>query len=177
MPMHDSTRDQILDAMVSQGWANQSDGNVDASTGHFARVSNEPADIGNEFGGIMDAFKDEAYLEIPEDYDWAELVGHFLVLKDSAGFLTVIKYDSEAELVKVYRDLESAYSDWLGPDDDEIKTAYDDYVADMNDDFALSDCRYWVTNQMGNCGGRVELVDGQPICENCRNRPTYRRNL
>ena len=37
---------------------------------------------------------------------------------------------------------------------------------------ALSDCANWVTNERGDCGGRVECVEGVVLCENCRNRPT-----
>lgn len=37
--------------------------------------------------------------------------------------------------------------------------------------YSLSDCVNWETNTQGDCGGRVEEVDGVVICETCRNRP------
>lgn len=41
-------------------------------------------------------------------------------------------------------------------------------------EFGLDDCMYWTTNERGNCGGRVEVVNGKPVCENCRNRKPVR---
>jgi hypothetical protein len=37
--------------------------------------------------------------------------------------------------------------------------------------YALDDCINYATNNLGDCGGRIEEVGGQVICENCRNRP------
>lgn len=36
--------------------------------------------------------------------------------------------------------------------------------------YALSDCINWYVNEKGDCGGRVENIDGTVICENCRNK-------
>jgi len=36
--------------------------------------------------------------------------------------------------------------------------------------YSLSDCVNWETNVRGDCGGRVWMVNGVIICENCRNR-------
>ena len=109
MPMHDSTRDQILDAMAIDGWANASDGNVESPTGYFSRISNDVADIVSiidAFGGIGDV-----------DFDISELIGHFMVAKDSQGLLYVWQYPSESALVAEYDTLVSEYSTWLGDDD------------------------------------------------------------
>lgn len=35
--------------------------------------------------------------------------------------------------------------------------------------YALDDCVNWKTNVLGDCGGRVEMVNGQVVCETCRN--------
>lgn len=35
--------------------------------------------------------------------------------------------------------------------------------------YALSDCIYWEKNTLGDCSGRVEEVDGEIVCEHCRN--------
>jgi hypothetical protein len=37
-------------------------------------------------------------------------------------------------------------------------------------EYSLSDCVNWETNTLGNCGGRVEMVNGIILCETCRNR-------
>lgn len=44
-------------------------------------------------------------------------------------------------------------------------------VMDEAQDYALSDCVNWDTNTQGDCGGRVERVNGVVICETCRNKP------
>lgn len=36
--------------------------------------------------------------------------------------------------------------------------------------YSLSDCINYAVYNAGDCGGRVELVDGAVVCENCRNR-------
>ena len=112
MPMHDSTRDQLLDIMVSDGWANKSDGECDSPQGHFAIVTNAP----RELDSVIDAFEDAAK-EIDPEFDFSEMVGHFLVLKDSAGFLSVIEYTTHSDLLIVFGELERAFSLWMGDDD------------------------------------------------------------
>lgn len=42
-------------------------------------------------------------------------------------------------------------------------------IEDFRKDYSLSDCVNWTTNQLGNCSGRVELVNGTVVCEHCRN--------
>ena len=112
MPMHDSTRDQILDQMSLEGWANESDGNVESPTGYFSRISNDVADIVS----IIDAFGEFAF-SIDENFDFSLLVGHFIIVTNSSGFLYVFEFGNEADTKREYDTLVSEYSTWLGDDD------------------------------------------------------------
>lgn len=40
----------------------------------------------------------------------------------------------------------------------------------FRENYALSDCVNYDTNSQGDCGGRVENVNGTVICETCRNK-------
>lgn len=40
----------------------------------------------------------------------------------------------------------------------------------MKAGYSLSECVNYETNESGDCGGRVTLVNGVVMCETCRNR-------
>lgn len=109
MPMHDSPRDQVLHAMTREGWASESDGDTESPTGYFSRISNNMADIVS----IIDAFAGDAF-EIAPDFDFSELVGHFLLVENDQGQIFVTAYNSEKELRNAYMDLVVAYCDYRG---------------------------------------------------------------
>jgi hypothetical protein len=101
----------LFDAMITGGWANESDGHVESPTGHFARISNAP----NELSEIRQAFSDvtDAY-GMPSDED---ITGHFLVMTDSQGFIHITRYHAESDLIRRYRQLEDQYADWADEGD------------------------------------------------------------
>lgn len=108
MGKFDSDRDEILWTMTLEGWANESDGNVECPTGYFCLVTNEPAEIPE----IAQAFSDV----IPEDFDTAELVGNFIVTEDDRGFVSVIEYPGPDSARKAYDMMSAEYSRWAGDD-------------------------------------------------------------
>lgn len=112
MPMHDSPRDQVLHAMAQQGWANESDGNVEAPTGWFCRISNALDDVVS----IIDAFGLEA-LEIDPNFDFSEVIGHFLLVEDDQGFISVFEFESEWHAANAFIAQQRAYLEWLGSSD------------------------------------------------------------
>jgi hypothetical protein len=103
-----SDRDELLYVMTLEGWANESSGNVESPTGYFARISNGPRDIAE----IRDAFPEET-----RPVSDSEITGHFLLQENDLGFVSVSEYDSEAELIRVFRMLEETYADWDSEDD------------------------------------------------------------
>lgn len=109
----DSPRDAVLHAMATQGWCNESSGEVDSPTHWFARVSNERAELVE----IEQAFSDDVYL-VGVEFDWDAIIGHYLVTEDSQGFAYVTQYDNEADLIAAFRALDATYSEWIGDDND-----------------------------------------------------------
>lgn len=112
MPMHDSPRDQVLDAIVSMGWANQSDGNTEAPTGHFARVSI----LDRELDEVVDALKNQfvgGYVrELVDELDPKELIGHHLVRKMDSGNIYVESHSTEYAARCRYDGYLETYTDW-----------------------------------------------------------------
>lgn len=102
-------RDAVLYAMSLEGWAQQSDGDVAASTGFFARISNEAA----EMPSIVDAFGDEMIREgLHDEQAMRTLIGHFLLVEDEQGFVRVTQFETEAAVKKLYSMLEKRYVRW-----------------------------------------------------------------
>jgi hypothetical protein len=94
----------LFDAMITDGWANESSGDVESPTGHFARISNAP----NEVSEVLDAFED-----VIETYGQPDtIVGHYLVVTNDQGFITIYRFKNESELIRNYRDLEAQYGEW-----------------------------------------------------------------
>jgi hypothetical protein len=96
----------VLQAMVTGGWANESGGAVDAPTGHYARITNEPTDV----SGIVDAFEDTIHTYGLDDMGL--LIGHWLVVEDSQGNVTVTAYDNPINLTRDYLALDDAFALW-----------------------------------------------------------------
>jgi hypothetical protein len=96
----------LFDAMVNDGWANESSGNIESPTGHFARISNSLAELTE----VLQAFED-----VTDDYGVPaadDITGHFLVTTNEQGFIYVTRYASEAALIAAYRELETEYNAW-----------------------------------------------------------------
>lgn len=107
---YSSARDEVLDAIAKEGWANKSDGDTGSVSGWFARISNSPAELRE----LMSAFEDqmnEAGLADP-----IELVGHFLVVEDQTGFVTVTKHEDEKSLTTDYALHEMWHQEWQNQD-------------------------------------------------------------
>lgn len=88
-------------------------GNVEAPTGAYARVSYPNVD------DVARWLTDDAR-EVATEYGVAdsELVGHWLTVEDSNGFVTVLRYDSLAELLDIYGKLEAEFDRWDSTADD-----------------------------------------------------------
>lgn len=101
---------QILLTLCSAGWANESDGNVEAPTGYFWRISLSHSEIFGWPGGAKDCFADE----IPNatDDDWKKIIGHWICAEDSNGFFYATRQDDEYSAQKVFADLTREFSEW-----------------------------------------------------------------
>lgn len=99
-------RDEVLYLMDAEGWANESGGATNASSGYYARISNTPAELDE----VVDAFaKEIADVGLA---DAAELIGHFLLKQASDGYVSVHTYPSEPQLKLAFDVLERSYAEW-----------------------------------------------------------------
>lgn len=123
MPLgkYSSARDDILHWLCMAEWANESSGDSESPTGYFWRISNFEHDVhqkNNEFNSLIDGWfeQNQEVTDSPELR--AELVGHFIVSTVSSGFVYVVKYDTERELLEAYNTLEAAYAEWADDEED-----------------------------------------------------------
>jgi hypothetical protein len=96
----------LFGAMVAGGWATVSDGDVESPTGHFARVHNAT----DELGEIRDAFADT--IEMYGDPGDDKIVGDFIVIEDSRGFVHITRYDNASDTIDAYDALQDQYGAW-----------------------------------------------------------------
>lgn len=107
---YDCPRDEVLDVMVTEGWANQSDGNVEAPTGHFAMVCTTEDEALGTPGGVAEGFEDaiaQAGLS-----DARELIGNYIVRTNNQGFVSVESFETLALCHMAYAELQSDFYEW-----------------------------------------------------------------
>lgn len=116
---YSTDRDNILHFMATCDWANESFGDVDAPTGYVWRMSNTFQDVSpknGEFNSLVET--SVALYDIVDNDEFREsLVGHFLIWEDSNGFVSVLQFATELDLLDVYKDLETEFSEWDSQDD------------------------------------------------------------
>ena len=100
-----SKRDELLWIMSVEGWANESSGNTESPSNWFARFNIYQ----NELSEIRSAFDAEGFKEVTD----SDLVGNFLVVEDSQGFVYVTKYDTQIQCREAFLELDREYGRWL----------------------------------------------------------------
>lgn len=115
---YDSKRDEALHRLSLEGWANKSSGDVEAPSGFYARISVDAS----ELEALHDVLSSD--FEVG-DLDLNDLIGHFLVIEDNQGFVTVEQYtdaptsgglsgwDASTLLLSAYAERDRQYSAWL----------------------------------------------------------------
>lgn len=93
--------------MVTEGWANESDGSVDSPMGAFARVSVSEAEVGE----VVDAFKDVLAM-YPLD-SLTQLIGNWLVEEDSQGNVSVTPWGDPINLTREFQRMQDEYALWV----------------------------------------------------------------
>lgn len=151
--------DNSFKQIISGGWAQQSDGNVEAPTGFFALIPISREDLKREGGSLWDAiFNEDDYsrsLEVPRP-------GYYVTTENEQGIIWVYRYSDLNSASAMYDKLEDEYLKWD--------------AEEYSDEHALSDCANWDTNSQGDCGGPVEERPSRGkrlLCENCFNKPTF----
>lgn len=97
---HNTELARAFRTIVSSGWANLSDGNVEASTGHFALVRIEAAELAE----LVEAFEDYFTTTISP--------GNYLVVEDSDGNTELTEYYMLDGALEVYNHLSREFAIW-----------------------------------------------------------------
>jgi hypothetical protein len=102
---YSTLRDAYLHDMAVNGWANESFGDVEAPTGYVWLISNSAAEM----------------LEVTQTFGPAprNAVGHFVLIEDSNGFVSVFDHSTNTGAGTLFRALEAEYSAWLDTEDGE----------------------------------------------------------
>lgn len=88
--------------IVTAGWANMSDGEVEAPTGHFAFINIEPAELAELTSAVFD---DDASASIIYP-------GSYILIEDSHGNATLMEYRLKSKALEVLRHLMREYALW-----------------------------------------------------------------
>jgi hypothetical protein len=112
---YSSARDSILHFMCISDWANDSNGNSEAPTGYFWKISNTTSEV-NKQNTETNSLLDEWFQQNPEVRDSValrqELVGNFIVNEDSNGFIYVMTVETQKTLNEIYENLETKFYEW-----------------------------------------------------------------
>ena len=98
-------RDSILHFLCTVEWGNDSSGSVEAPTGWFAKISNDPADVhvpNTEITSVLSDWFDTNPEVVDSPEIRKELEGHYIVRENDQCFVSVISYEKKWELDRDY---------------------------------------------------------------------------
>jgi hypothetical protein len=98
--------DSMLYRLCLDGWSNESSGSVEAPMGWFGRISISHAELPEVVAAFSEEFAGAGFTDTPA------LVGNFLVKESNLGLVDVDEYDTEAELIDAYGELEAQFVSW-----------------------------------------------------------------
>lgn len=118
---YSTDRDSALHFLCASEWSNASFGDVESPTGFIHRISNKLEEVHKPNTEITSVLEDWFTSEEVEDTTEfrKSLVGHFLLVEDNQGFVSVHEYPTEALLIQAFESLEEIYSEWDSQDDDD----------------------------------------------------------
>jgi hypothetical protein len=117
---YSSARDSLLHFLCTSDWGNASFGDVEAPTGYVWRISNnweEVKPINMEINSVLEDWfaENSEVTDSPELRK--ELVGHFLVVEDNDGFISVHEYASEELVIQAFDSIEAIFNEWNEQED------------------------------------------------------------
>lgn len=95
--------DNAARAIVTEGWANETGGSVEASTGHFALLTIEPNEVDEVRGAISEMLADPSQTVEP---------GNYVIVENDQGFVTVLDYGTPQAARDYFTLLTEEYSRW-----------------------------------------------------------------
>jgi len=112
---YSSARDDLLHYLSVNGWANDSDGNVEAPTGYFWEIANGPADVhssNTEFNSLIEEWLQQNPEVTDSEELRSELVGEFILTENNQGFISVYKCSNALELNVRMLSLTQEFFEW-----------------------------------------------------------------
>lgn len=104
------TVEGVLRSIITAGWNVKSDGEVEATTGHFAIVE-IPEHHGERLQMRDAVFLDE--LDPAEVFDKMPS-GWYFVVEDSQGNVNFVQAESKADSYRLFHKAEAEYAQWTG---------------------------------------------------------------
>lgn len=118
---YSSARDSILHFLCVGMWSNDSTGDVESPTGYVWRISNnweEVKPINMEINSVLEEWFTENSEVTDSPELRLELVGHFLVVEDSNGFISVHEYATKSLVLSAFESLEGIFNEWNNEDEE-----------------------------------------------------------
>lgn len=115
---YSTDRDNILHFLCTSDWANDSFGDVSSPTGFVHRISNYPSEVhltNTETTSLIEDQMGVYSIDDTEEFR-TSLVGHFLVVENEQGSVSVTEFDSLPDLLAEYHRLENEYGEWAQND-------------------------------------------------------------
>lgn len=111
----DTDRDSALHFLCINSWGADETGHVESPVGYVWRISNEWEDVkpqNTEFTSALDEwFEEQGDVEDSEEFR-RSLVGHFLLIENDQGFVSVVQYSTESNMLFVFDEFRAVFEAW-----------------------------------------------------------------
>lgn len=111
----DTDRDSALHYLCISQWGADEFGHVESPVGYVWRISNEWDDVkpeNTELTSSLDEwFEQQGDVEDNAEFR-ASLVGHFLVVENDQGFVNVVEFSTEADMLAMFEAAREVFETW-----------------------------------------------------------------
>ena len=111
----DTDRDSALHFLCISQWYDDSFGNVEAPTGYVWRVSNNWEEVKPENPEVTSLleewFEQQGDVEDTPEFR-RSLVGHFVLVENDQGFVNVIEFSTEADMLAMFEAAREVFEEW-----------------------------------------------------------------
>jgi hypothetical protein len=126
---YDSYRDSALHFLCSNGWENESFGDVSTYGVYLSRISNKLEEVhtlNTEINSLLEVWEQEnpellGTLECSLEEFRKRLVGHFLVSESDTGLVTVREFATEGMLISQYKAMEKHFNEFMEEEEEELE--------------------------------------------------------
>lgn len=110
----------VMQAIITAQWSNNSNGDVEAPTGHFAIVErpSHPGELNDMLAAIED-MDDPDNIDMIHAFEDAE-PGFYAVVEDSNGLVHITGPHTQQEATEWFTKAEDAYAEWNAQDENDV---------------------------------------------------------